>query len=324
MLLVLINTILFALFYANVFMLIGQPVWLSFSPILPIWLIHFFYSSWEIRFLSYSAKASLLVGMVAMVVVVLRALLTAKPVVDLLLLPLLVSVIIFYVLDLYFRWLQLKRPSTIGTVQITYWVAGPSLLMSFALAVVLAVYCLFALSLLAQDINWLQPLAIKFVSRGIIPPITLIFFFWALLILMSKWVLLSMGQQSLFGAAGQEKSEEMSNNREDLVAQMWQQSSEAYLIPKYLNWSIPILGFIGTVLGISLAADGIQGVIASQQSLSELSGELGIAIAPLGIAFDTTLIALSLSILLTLFQTLQQRSEDRTLNAITRTLKSEA
>ena len=47
--------------------------------------------------------------------------------------------------------------------------------------------------------------------------------------------------------------------------------------------------------------------------LSDLSGELGEAIAPLGIAFDTTLIALSLSVVLTFLQVGLQRREDNIL-----------
>ena len=67
---------------------------------------------------------------------------------------------------------------------------------------------------------------------------------------------------------------------------------ESYLLPRYLGWAVPILGFIGTVFGISEAAEGIRGIISSDFGLSTLSSELSRAIAPLGIAFDTTLIAL--------------------------------
>ena len=91
---------------------------------------------------------------------------------------------------------------------------------------------------------------------------------------------------------------------------LWKKSAEFYIIPRYINWAIPILGFIGTVLGISLAAEGIQRIISSSQGLGQLSTELGAAITPLGIAFDTTLIALSLSVVLVLLQTTLQRWED--------------
>ena len=84
-------------------------------------------------------------------------------------------------------------------------------------------------------------------------------------------------------------------------------------MPRYINWAIPILGFIGTVLGISLAAEGIQRIIGKHQGLTQLSNDLGQAITPLGIAFDTTLVALSLSVILTLVQTMLQRWEDHLL-----------
>ena len=94
---------------------------------------------------------------------------------------------------------------------------------------------------------------------------------------------------------------------------LWKKSADFYIVPRYINWAIPILGFIGTVLGISLAADGIQSIIGSNQNFSQLSTNLGQAISPLGIAFDTTLIALSLSVLLMLFQTVLQKWEDNLL-----------
>ena len=100
---------------------------------------------------------------------------------------------------------------------------------------------------------------------------------------------------------------------DEAIALLWQRYEESYLLPRYISWAVPVLGFIGTVLGISLAADGIRRIIGSDTGLSGLSGDLSGAIAPLGIAFDTTLIALSLSVALTLFLSLVQRSEERAL-----------
>ena len=97
---------------------------------------------------------------------------------------------------------------------------------------------------------------------------------------------------------------------------LWRRYEESYLVPRYISWAVPILGFIGTVLGISLAADGIRRIISSDAGLAGLSSDLSGAIAPLGIAFDTTLIALSLSVLLTGFLALVQRGEERTLAAL--------
>jgi biopolymer transport protein ExbB/TolQ len=69
---------------------------------------------------------------------------------------------------------------------------------------------------------------------------------------------------------------------------------ESYLnssfgIVRYLAWSIPSIGFIGTVLGISGALAKVDEAVA---------GNIESVTAMLGTAFDTTLIALALSILL--------------------------
>lgn len=324
MLLFLINIVLFGLFYANVLLLIGWPIWLCLLAALPLCLGRYYFAAYQERILSYYAQGSLLLGMAVIVIVVLRKLLTAQPLAGYFLLPLLVAVVGFYVLHLYLCWQRAQGSTNTDGSQLTFWVAGPSLLMSFSVSVVFTVYCLFTLDLWSAQFDWLAPIAVKFTGRGIIPPITLVFFCWALLILLSKQLLLSLGLRRFFNAGKFDVDLGKAGiGRKDYIEQLWQRSSESYLIPKYLNWSIPILGFIGTVLGISLAADGIQGVIVSQQGLSQLSNDLGEAIAPLGIAFDTTLIALSLSIMLTLLQILQQRFEDRVLNKLTQQLSGD-
>lgn len=319
-----INLLLFSLFYANILALFEFPIWLGLFALLPVWLARSFFAPHGVRILLSYAWVSLLVGMVVIVVLILQKLLFGHNIIHSVLLPLLVAVVMLYVLYLYLSWQQVQATNHKDAQHFTFWVVGPSLVMSFAVAVIFAVYFLFVLSILAEHNNWLAPIARKFIDRGIIPPITLVFFCWAMLILISKWVLLRIGHQ-LFFASGQlvSATEKIGMKSKEIVELLWQYSAESYLIPKYLNWSVPILGFIGTVLGISLAADGIQRIIVSQDGLSQLSSDLGAAIAPLGIAFDTTLIALSLSILLTLFQTLQQRSEDRLLHAIMRKLASD-
>ena len=147
-------------------------------------------------------------------------------------------------------------------------------------------------------------------------------FFWGLLLLANKtWVLSRERRQLATDHANstliRAHTEAVGNGEiaiDHFVEMVWRKSADFYVVPRYLNWALPILGFIGTVLGISLAADGIQNVIGSGRGLSDLSGELGEAIAPLGIAFDTTLIALSLSVLLTFLQIGLQRREDNFLS----------
>lgn len=68
---------------------------------------------------------------------------------------------------------------------------------------------------------------------------------------------------------------------------------------RYLTWVIPSIGFIGTVLGISKAL-----MVAN-------TGDMDVITATLGIAFDTTLIALLLSIIIMwFFHNLQEETDN--------------
>lgn len=68
---------------------------------------------------------------------------------------------------------------------------------------------------------------------------------------------------------------------------------------RYLTWVIPSIGFVGTVIGISQAL-----IIAN-------SGDMEKITALLGVAFDTTLVALLLSIIIMWFVHQLQEETDR-------------
>ena len=202
--------------------------------------------------------------------------------------------------------------------------SGPPLVLTLALAVTVATCALLLIQYVGLRSPAWQHFAAKFLERGIIPPLTLVLFFWGLLLLGNKlWVLWRerrmfrhperQGRSALVRARTDAVRGGDGLDDDEFLEMVWKKSVDFYVVPRYINWAIPILGFIGTVLGISLAADGIQSIVGNRGSLSDLSSELGDAIAPLGIAFDTTLIALSLSVLLTLLQTALQRWEDSVL-----------
>jgi biopolymer transport protein ExbB/TolQ len=73
-----------------------------------------------------------------------------------------------------------------------------------------------------------------------------------------------------------------------------------YAVLKVFLWAIPIFGFIGTVLGIGDAVEGfssfIQGVEDVSRLREELTPALGGVSSGLAVAFDTTLLALLLSV----------------------------
>ena len=80
----------------------------------------------------------------------------------------------------------------------------------------------------------------------------------------------------------------------------------SYSVLRYIAWAIPSLGFIGTVLGIG----------AALASAGMASGDIEVVTKPLGMAFDTTLIALIESVVLMFFIYNMQHREESLLNAI--------
>jgi hypothetical protein len=72
-------------------------------------------------------------------------------------------------------------------------------------------------------------------------------------------------------------------------------AASGYRVVKLLIWAMPILGFIGTVLGISLAVGGFANFLTTTVNIDEISRvttELGAVATGLSFAFDTTLIGL--------------------------------
>ena len=241
---------------------------------------------------------------------------------------------------LYVIYMLLTRASGVAgrqasvTDRLSAALSGPPMVLTLALGMTVAVGVVLLIHYIGLRAPAWSHLAAKFVDRGIIPPLTLMLFFWGLLLLANKaWVLWREGrlmdrprrgnESVLLRAHGQAVAGGELAGTNEFLELVWKKSADFYTVPRYINWAIPILGFIGTVLGISLAADGIQNIIGSRSSLSDLSTELGQAIAPLGIAFDTTLIALSLSVFLTLLQTALQRWEDNVLVAYEGRVRSE-
>lgn len=77
-------------------------------------------------------------------------------------------------------------------------------------------------------------------------------------------------------------------------------ASQGYGLVKFVIWAIPIMGFLGTVIGITVAIASL-----SPTQLENISG----VVAGLGTAFDTTATALALSMVLMFLQFLIDRTE---------------
>jgi DNA-directed RNA polymerase subunit RPC12/RpoP len=87
--------------------------------------------------------------------------------------------------------------------------------------------------------------------------------------------------------------------------------TSSYSIVKVAMWAIPILGFIGTVLGLSSAMGGLSSGLDSAADIEAVKGQLGSVTSGLGVSFDTTLVALVMSLFIAFpASTLQKQEED--------------
>jgi biopolymer transport protein ExbB/TolQ len=88
----------------------------------------------------------------------------------------------------------------------------------------------------------------------------------------------------------------------------------SYALLKAFLWAIPILGFIGTVIGLSHAISGMN--FAGMDDLKQITGTLGTVTGGLGTAFDATLLGLVFALTLNFPLNGMMKSEDDCLNDI--------
>ena len=88
----------------------------------------------------------------------------------------------------------------------------------------------------------------------------------------------------------------------------------SYTLLKAFLWAIPILGFIGTVIGLSHAISGMN--FAGMDDLKQITATLGTVTGGLGTAFDATLLGLVFALALNFPLNSMMKSEDDCLNDI--------
>lgn len=122
------------------------------------------------------------------------------------------------------------------------------------------------------------------------------------------WQRLASGIQSIYRTGSVAKIEEELKYLADLDRDKQQQR---YSLVQILIWATPMLGFLGTVLGISQALGGIAVGPENdfQQMMDGLKGSLYVA-------FDTTALALTLSMILMFGQFLVDRFESQLLQVV--------
>lgn len=95
----------------------------------------------------------------------------------------------------------------------------------------------------------------------------------------------------------------------------YEEYQSSYTLVRAFLWTIPILGFIGTVVGVGKAVGGFGSFLAEAQEIEQVKQALGGVTANLGLAFDTTLVALVLSVLVMITLSGVERMEGNLLQA---------
>lgn len=90
----------------------------------------------------------------------------------------------------------------------------------------------------------------------------------------------------------------------------------SYTLVRVFLWTIPILGFIGTVMGIGDAVGGFASFLGGgAQELDQIKDALTKVTSSLAVAFDTTLVALLLSVIVMVYLSHVEKKEKNLLQA---------
>ena len=92
----------------------------------------------------------------------------------------------------------------------------------------------------------------------------------------------------------------------------------SYILIKYMIWAIPVLGFIGTIIGMTQAIGSFDVVLKgiSEIGFSGVKDSLGLVTGGLALAFETTFLALVLSAVLNLLSNALQKGEEDLLSDV--------
>lgn len=94
-----------------------------------------------------------------------------------------------------------------------------------------------------------------------------------------------------------------------------EQMTSSYALATGFVWAIPVLGFIGTVLGLSQAIGAFGTTLQAGGDLSQIKDSLQFVTAGLATAFETTLIALVAALIVQMLITFMQSREGEFLDA---------
>ncbi len=227
---------------------------------------------------------------------------------------------------------------------------GTSTLLTFIAGALLSVLFYVAMSSFSE-----HPVAQKFLDRGPIPYVIVLFTGWCLATLFVKWRKLQLQRKPLeysilpeepgFVLSPMTADEILENiyvlsdnpkrflllNRieralsnlknigrvsdVDDILRSQAENDESYMEATYtrlhgLIWAVPVLGFIGTVLGLSSAVGNFGNVLGQAAEINALRGALQEVTGGLSVAFDTTLVGLVAAVGIQLLLTHVKRDEE--------------
>jgi len=116
--------------------------------------------------------------------------------------------------------------------------------------------------------------------------------------------------------ADAQRTHELLRHQSDLDADT---AAARYRTVKLFIWAMPILGFVGTVLGISLAVGGFSEFLTGSVNVDEIdsvTAELGKVAGGLSFAFDTTLLGLLAGLIANITASGVQKRDERFLTAL--------
>jgi biopolymer transport protein ExbB/TolQ/DNA-binding ferritin-like protein len=93
-------------------------------------------------------------------------------------------------------------------------------------------------------------------------------------------------------------------------------SDSSYRLNRLFIWALPVLGFIGTVYGVSLAVSNFAGFLQGAVTPEAIKVQVGLITTGLGVAFYTTLLGLIFATIAAFSSLLMERTEEGMLDEI--------
>lgn len=111
-----------------------------------------------------------------------------------------------------------------------------------------------------------------------------------------------------------DRTTEIAKEEADIDAYL---SDSTYRLNRLFIWALPVLGFIGTVYGVSLAVSNFAGFLQGAVTPEAIKVQVGLITTGLGVAFYTTLLGLIFATLAAFSSLLVERIEEGALDEIT-------